>query len=253
MWFPLLLAALLAQAPPPKVELIDTPGGGIQPRAAVDGAGVLHLVYFSGDAKAGNLEYARSSDGGKSFSAPLRVNSEPASAVAVGNVRGAQLALGREGRVHVAWNGIARGEGEEAPMLYARLDGGGAKFERERDVAGSHHGLDGGGAVAADAAGNVWVVWHAPDEGKGEANRRVFVARSQDDGARFAREVAASGKSLGVCPCCGVGAMAAENGALAVLYRTAQGGDHRDTHLLFAGEAGGKFREQLVDEWRVPT
>src|SRR5690349_213953 len=110
MLIQLLLAAFAVQAAPPKVELISTPGGGIQPRAAVDEKGVLHLVYFSGDAKAGNLDYVRSNDGGKTFSAPLRVNGGPASAVAVGNVRGAQLALGRKGRIHVAWNGAGPGE-----------------------------------------------------------------------------------------------------------------------------------------------
>ncbi|HUR27517.1 MAG TPA: hypothetical protein VM509_04970, partial [Planctomycetota bacterium] len=174
----LLVLAWMQTAP--KVDLIATPGHGLQPRAAVDERGVLHLVSFSGDPRAGELEYVRSNDGGKSFSAPLRVNSKPASAVAIGNVRGAQIALGRDARVHVAWNGAPRGEPAESAFFYTRLDDARAKFEPERDLAGDHHGLDGGGAVAADGQGNVWLVWHAPDGGQGEAQRRVFVARSAD-------------------------------------------------------------------------
>ncbi len=249
---PMLLTLALAQVPQSKVELHRTPADGIQPRAAVDEAGVLHLVYFRGDAAAGELEYVRSSDGGRTFTEPIRVNSEAKSATAIGNVRGAQIALGRGGRVHVAWNGTPRGK-KETGMLYTRLHDSGTRFEPERDLAGKHHGLDGGGAVAADGAGNVWVAWHAPDGGKGEVDRRVFVARSKDDGATFERESAASEKGRGVCPCCGLGAAATEKGGVAILYRTAFDGDRRDTTLLLAGEPGGSFRAELVDEWRVPT
>ena len=74
----------------------------------VDAKGVVHLIYFKGDAKAGDIFYVRQEPASDTFSPPLRVNSEPASAIAVGTIRGAQLALGRNGRVHVAWNGTKR-------------------------------------------------------------------------------------------------------------------------------------------------
>ncbi|MEO6709612.1 MAG: hypothetical protein ABI054_12110, partial [Planctomycetota bacterium] len=152
-----------------QVSVVQTPGGGIQPRAAVDAAGVVHLVYFTGEPRGGDLRYVRSSDGAKSFDAALPVNRRAASAMAVGNIRGAQIAVGRKARVHVAWNGVGAKEAEPSPMLYTRLDDSAKSFEAERDVIEVHHGLDGGGAVAADGAGNVYVVWHAPgDGGKGE-------------------------------------------------------------------------------------
>jgi hypothetical protein len=44
-------------------------------------------------------------DQGVTFSSALKVNSHPGSAIAAGNIRGAHIALGRNGRVHVAWNG----------------------------------------------------------------------------------------------------------------------------------------------------
>src|SRR5438552_2742418 len=89
------------------VKTVRIPDGGIQPQAAVDDKGAIHLIYFKGDAAKGDIFYVRSTDGGSTFSAPLRVNSQPGSAVAVGTIRGAHLALGRDGRVHVAWNGSA--------------------------------------------------------------------------------------------------------------------------------------------------
>jgi hypothetical protein len=89
----------------PVVTLVRVPGNGIQPEAVVDRRGVLHVLYFAGEARGGNLFYVRSSDSGVTFSSPIRVNSQEGSAIATGTIRGGQLTLGRDGRIHVAWNG----------------------------------------------------------------------------------------------------------------------------------------------------
>src|SRR5262244_3417790 len=80
------------------------PDGGLQPQVALDERGTLHVVYYKGDARAGDLFYTRSTDGGATFSVAIPVN-QPGSAIAAGTIRGAQVALGSGGRVHVAWNG----------------------------------------------------------------------------------------------------------------------------------------------------
>src|SRR5262249_44499167 len=167
------------------------------PQATVDAKGVLHLIYFSGEPGNGDVFYVRSEDGGANFSRPIRVNSQPGSVIATGNIRGAHLALGKNGRAHVAWMGSGKaqpkGPSEATPMLYARLDDAGTAFEAQRNVIRAAVGLDGGGSVAADDAGNVYVTWHAPVPGaKGEDNRRVWVARSTDEGKTFADEKPAS-------------------------------------------------------------
>src|SRR5262245_12565382 len=87
-----------------KVSLERTPNGGIQPQAVADAKGAVHLIYFKGEAGAGDLFYVRRDASRERFSAPIRVNSQPASAIATGTVRGGQIALGKDGRVHVAWN-----------------------------------------------------------------------------------------------------------------------------------------------------
>src|SRR5262245_37090788 len=92
-----------------KVTVLQTPDAGIQPQVAVDAAGTLHLIYYKGDAGAGDLFYARMVRGQQRFSSPIRVNSRPASAIAAGSVRGGQIALGKDGRVHVVWNGSGQG------------------------------------------------------------------------------------------------------------------------------------------------
>src|SRR4051794_16337820 len=84
------------------VEIMRVPDGGIEPQA-IARDGVVDVIYFKGDPAHGDVLYVRSEDGEK-FSQPIRVNSDPATALAIGAVRGAQLAVGKRGQVHVVWN-----------------------------------------------------------------------------------------------------------------------------------------------------
>src|SRR6266705_1277490 len=88
------------------VKLLATPDGGIQPQAATDAEGVVHLIYFKGDPKGGDIFYVHRESGQNDFCKPLPVNTRPHTAVALGTIRGAQLAVGKNDRVHVAWNGM---------------------------------------------------------------------------------------------------------------------------------------------------
>ena len=232
------------------------PGGGIQPQVAVDAAGTVHMVYYKGDPGHGDLYYVRSGSSGSTFSAPLRVNTTPESAVAAGNIRGAHIAIGRNGRVHVAWNGshsLTPGApyGKE-PMLYTRLNDAGTAFEPQRNLIQVAYGIDGGGSVAADGAGNVYVIWHAPAPGtEGEGNRRVWMARSTDDGATFERERPAWDRPTGACGCCGLKAFADRDGVVYVLYRSATDVVHRDIYLLISRDHGRTFEGADISKWNV--
>lgn len=95
-----------------RVAIVATPNGGIQPQAVIDAAGTIHLLYFKGEAGSGDLFYVRRKARDAEFSAPQRVNSEARTAIAAGSVRGGQIALGRNGWIHVGWNGSV---GDRAP------------------------------------------------------------------------------------------------------------------------------------------
>ncbi|MBX9583612.1 MAG: glycoside hydrolase [Gemmataceae bacterium] len=252
-------AVLEARAAAPagegQVTTLRVPDGGIQPQVAVDRKGTVHLVYFTGDPKAGRLFYARSEANGK-FSEPVPVNHRP-NAIAVGNIRGAHLALGKNGRVHVAWFGVGDADGagksgKETPLLYTRMAEDGKGFEPERNVITKAFGLDGGGSVAADDGGTVYVAWHAggPD-GHGEANRRVWVARSEDEGRTFTAETPAFKEPTGACGCCGLKAYVDGNGTLYVAYRSATEKVNRDTYLLVSRDKGRSFTGEDVHGWTV--
>lgn len=237
------------------VTLERVPNSGIQPQLAVDEKGIVHLIYFGGEPKTGDVFYVRSDDSNH-FGKPIRVNSEPGSAIAIGNIRGAHLAVGKDGRVHVAWMGSdkakPRGKSDSSPMLYARLNDAGTAFEQERNVIRNAVGLDGGGSVAADHAGNVYVTWHAPELGKrGEDNRCVWIACSRDEGKTFDTEMRANPESTGSCGCCGMRAFADKLGTLFVLYRSASEEVHRDMYLLSSTDRGRTFRQLKVDPWAI--
>jgi hypothetical protein len=238
------------------VTLLPTPNGGIQPQAQVDVRGSLHLIYFKGRPGEGDLFYVRREAGQERFSDPIRVNSRPSTAIAIGTIRGGQMALGKGGRVHVAWNGSGKTElpGRGVSMLYARLNEAGTAFEEQRDLIHHTLWLDGGGSVAADDAGNVYVAWHALKKGDpaGEGNRRVWVARSTDDGKTFTTEAPASTEPTGACGCCGMKAFADHKGTLHLLYRSAAESVNRHIYLLTSTDKGRSFQGTLVHRWKVP-
>lgn len=238
------------------VTLLRSPEKGIQPQAVVDAKGVLHLIYFRGEPGSGDIFYARSEDGGAHFTSPLRVNSQPGSAIATGNIRGAHLAVGKGGRAHVAWMGSGKAEpkgpSHTTPMLYTHLNDDGTAFEPQRNVIHAAAGLDGGGSVAADDAGNVYITWHAPEPGtKGEENRRVWVVRLTNEGKTFVDEKPASAAGTGACGCCGMRAFADRKGSLHLLYRSATHEVDRDTYLLVSKDRGQTFQSDKVQKWNV--
>ncbi|HEY7183118.1 MAG TPA: hypothetical protein VIC84_16930 [Blastocatellia bacterium] len=234
-----------------KVKLIRTPNGGLQPQAALDERGVLHLVYFIGEPQGGDIYYVRRDAGKTDFTSPVRVNSEQGSAVAVGTIRGAQLAIGRNGRVHIAWNGRRETDGNDAPMLYARMNDARTGFEPQLNVMQFSGGLDGGGSVAADKSGDVYVAWHGKGDKEGEENRRVWVAISTDEGRTFSRETAAWNEPTGACGCCGMRAFVDRQGRAHLLYRAATERVDRDMYLLSSENRGRSFSGTLLDKWKL--
>lgn len=255
----------LASAAPAEegVVLRRVPHGGIQPEAVRDTAGRIHLLYFSGAPAGGDLYYVRSADDGTTFSAPLRVNSEPGSAIASGTIRGGQLALGRNGRPHVAWNGSGKAgiSGPKDPstgragsqMFYSRLDASGRFFQPQRGLIQRTLHLDGGGSIAADASGRVYVAWHGNDleaSGRDEAARAVWIARSSDDGQTFSRERSVWDRPTGVCACCALELFVARE-QLYLMYRSATSLTDRDIHFLTSTDRGRSFRGGRIDPWKI--
>lgn len=237
-----------------KVNLVRVPEGGIQPQTALAPDGVLHMIYFVGNASGGDIEYVHRDSEHALFSKPIRVNSEPNSAIAIGTVRGPQLAVGRKGTVFVIWFGpaqdLANGE-KSMPVFVSRLTDDHSAFEPQRNLVHDATGCDGGISIAADSRGNVFAVWHAAGAEAGEAHRRVYLARSTDDGKTFSREQPVSPPELGACGCCGMRAFVDARNTLYVLYRAAAQSIHRDMTLLVSTDRGETFHSQTLSTWEL--
>jgi hypothetical protein len=136
-------------------------------------------------------------------------------------------------------------------MLYTRSSEDGSTFEPQRNLIQIQPGLDGGGSIAADNRGNVYVAWHAPlVKGEGEKSRQVWLSRSSDDGKTFAPEQAISSDG-GACGCCGLCLFAA-GGSVFTLYRAADGKLERDMTLIRVDGTSANRSAQIVGKMQSP-
>jgi hypothetical protein len=217
------------------VRVVAVPHGGKVPDAEVDNNGVIHLTYL----KDTNTYYTRTEDQGKSFSEPLRVNSEDGFASGA-RFRGPDLAIGKENRIHVIWYNAGyqqkRPKGQWG-VMYSRLTKNGSSFESSRNL---NHKPSDNFSLAVDRHDRVAVIWMAGG---------IFVNLSSDGGDHFA-----SPHNLGAdpCECCGSRAVYSPNGMLTVLYRN-KTNNIRDTYLADLPKGATSFRHTKLSQtpWKI--
>ena len=211
------------------------PTGGTVPDAQIDSRGVIHLVYLAGE----DVFYVKSSDRGKTFSAPIRVNSEPGSASGA-KYRGPDLAVGKGGRIHVVWYSNAyqrKLPKDQTGVFYAHLDPSGAAFTPARNL---NHRPSDNYSLAADNAGKVAVFWTA--EG-------AFVNRSEDDGETFSDATRID--QADPCECCATRAFFSPDGNLSFFYRE-KAQNIRDMYLMVFSAGDGQSSKEKVSATSWP-
>jgi hypothetical protein len=239
------LAAVVLSVP--SVTVIQTPNSGIQPQAAVDARGTIHLLYFTGKPDEGNLEYVQSKDHGDTWTNPQKVNSAGNTAVAIGTIRGGQIAVSPNGNVHVVWLGTSKSPG----LFYSQKRATDANFTEQKDLSDGTVNLDGGASVACDDA-SVYVVWHAGAKlTDGEDKRQLWLRTSRDVGSTFTKKSVLV-SDQGACACCSTKAALDSRGRLIAMFRTALEGMDRD---VFAVGWSWSFQvsKEKMDSWRVAT
>src|SRR6185295_2685211 len=156
----------------PKVNLATVPAGGGAVVAKTDANGVIHLLY---DVAAGP-QYARSTDGGKTWSRLVAIvdrnSQKPGLKFDVWD-----MAIGKGGRVHVALGTNAwklKLPQSEWGYFYASLAPGAKAFSKVRNI---NSKPSEGFSLAADDKGNVTACWMAD---------KLYANISRDEGKTFA-------------------------------------------------------------------
>jgi hypothetical protein len=231
-----LLSACATWLQAARIIVVPVPNRGLTPDAEIEPAGVIHLAYTLSN----DVFYVRSPDDGASFSAPLRVNSEPNSSHS-GMFRGPDLVLGKEGRPHVIWysNGYQRKlPKDQWGVLFSYLNDGGTAFVPVRNL---NRKPSDNYSVAANDEGRVAVFWMADG---------LFLQESKDNGVTFGepRKIALAD----TCECCASRARFLPDGTLLCAYRDKQN-NARDMFLLAQRRSSDEFtREKLsVTPWQV--
>ncbi len=227
------LALSLASVSASEVVTVRLPDGALQPRTVSVGDGSTVVVFLQGNPQASEVKLATLNNAG-ALDTPVTINTPATEAIAMGTVRGPSIAVGSQGIRQVLWHGKGgtAADGKGSALYYARVNVSG-KTTPPQDVMGTTTALDGGAAIAADAAGHVWLVWHALPAGKaGESERRLFIRQSSNNGATFSEPWPVKGEDMGICGCCGLAAITDATGSLQVLYRTAEKSSQRGVRLI---------------------
>jgi len=183
------------------------PAGARQPQMAA-GQGKVVMTFGAGKA----IYFTASADGGRSFSAPVKV--ADAGALALGHHRGPRVAMVPGAVVISAVTGEKPGSGEL--RAWRSVDGGRtwAPAGVINDTSGAaREGLH---AMAADGRGNLFAVW-LDLRARGT---RLYGARSSDGGRRWGRNVEIYASPSGtICQCCDPSLAFDETGRVWVMWR----------------------------------
>jgi hypothetical protein len=237
LWFLLvILIGTACSTADPDIRIVTVPNGGITPDAELDALGILHVAYFSED----NIYYAESADHGTTFTKPIQVNSESGTGQA-GLFRGPDLALGADGRVHVAWytNQYQRKRPqEEWGVRYAQLAPGATSFTPELNL---NRTPSDNYSLAADGMGQVVVTW---------TSDALYTQSSDDGGQRFSDPMPIT--IADPCECCATQTYFSSTGDLYIGYRE-KANNQRDMHLLVQKKNEATFTKHLLSQtpWSI--
>jgi hypothetical protein len=232
----LLLVSLADLRASERVHFSSLPDKGEVPDAEIDPGGVVHVAYVVGE----DAFYVKSSDNGKTFSAPVRINSQPGTVHPANMFRGPDLAIGKNGRVHVIWyvNAYQRKLPQDQwGVFYSYLDPEQSAFARGRNL---NHKPSDNYSLAANAKGEMAVVWMAG---------KIFLTESMDNGETFGEST--SIWEANPCECCASRALMKNEGTLFIQYREKQNNE-RDMYLL-TRKGEGPFTKQKISstEWKI--
>lgn len=257
------MAPEIAVAPDGAIALVwveRTPEGeSIAAAGAASKEGHTHLAET-------DLWLARSTDGGATFSAPVRVNAQKG-AVWGFPASKPRVLVSPEGTIHFFYpgNSVVAKTGKPIVLpMYTRSTDQGRTFS-EPVVLGAVPASDnsdivkGGlanaecfGTMTIDDRGGVYAYWiDTRDMSKDVANGKIFSAVSTDDGRTFSKDFEVFPSDA--CPCCQITATAA-NGRIYMGSRQVSAKGTRDSVVAVSTDRGRTFQPRVRwggSEWTI--
>jgi len=219
-----------------KVRLVSSIKGAKPVVARLDG-GTLHLLYNSDTGP----QYSKSGDLGKTWTAPVEVVDQASRTPGL-EYQAADMAIGRNGRVHVAMSTNAwklKLPEKEWALFYATLAPEATSFSPTRNL---NQKPSEGFSLAADSKGNVTACW---------LSDKLYANVSHDDGATFSPTIEVN-TEFDPCNCCTTNSMYGDDGRLAVLYRE-ESNNERDIYLVLWNQQTGEISRTRVSStrWKI--
>lgn len=208
------------------------------PKVAVGARGEVYVCWANERGKwKGDIRFARSTDGGKTFSPAITINSDGAGEPAGHAFQ--SIAVDRRGRVYVAWIDERNKQKEDrgAEIWLAVSADGGRTFSRDRGVLTDvceccRTNLQ------IDAEGNLYLSYRTVPR-SGPMCRDIIIARSQDGGKAFTQTVVSEDRwEINGCPVAGPSFSFDSRGAIVVVWF--MGGGERPGLYYATSTDGGK-------------
>ncbi len=205
-----------------RVHAIRVPVDGKALKAELGADGTIHLLLDAPDGP----QYVKSADSGATFSEPMSIV-DAASKKPGLKFHAADLATGKDGRVHVAMANNAwklKLPTEEWSLYYASLPPGAKAFSPVRNL---NRKPSEGFSLAADERGAVTACF---------LSGKLFTMLSRDKGEVFTESVELN-PAWNPCDCCTTSAAYGADGKLALLYRE-ETDNERDMFVVLWDQRG---------------
>jgi hypothetical protein len=190
-------------------------------------------IIFSGASHGGEMFFARSEDGGASFSAPLNVSNSFG-----GDGKGRinkdvwhngsyDLVAGSDGVLYAAWTEY------DGPLWFSRSTDGGRSFSRPRQVAGSGNAKPARGpSLALGKGGELYLAWTTGEDESAD----IHVAKSSNGGEVFGEPIVVHrGKGYSDAPKLAVGG----TGTVHLVFAESAAGPFDRYHIRYARSTDG--------------
>jgi len=205
-----------------RVNAIRVTGNAKVVKAQLGADDAIHLLLDAEDGP----RYMKSTDAGVSFSAPMTIVDATLQKPGL-KFQGEDLAVGKDGRVHVAMSNNAwklKLPEAEWGLYYARLDPAANAFSPVRNV---NRKPSEGFSIAADERGNVTACF---------LSGKLFTMVSHDNGETFGK-YGEPNPAWNPCDCCTTAAAYGVDGKLALLYRE-ETDNERDMFVVLSDQRG---------------